>query len=492
MLDLEHLFHPRSIAIVGASANPMSPVSRLFLDPLRGFGFPGPIYPVNPRGGQIMGLQAYPSLKAVPGPVDYVVCAVARRLAPEVVQDAAAIGAKVVCLFTSGYSESGTAEGRREEAWLVELARRGGVRLIGPNCLGVHCPEAGISLEGMIPREGGRISYLCQSGGNAQDFILAAAERRVFLRKLVSFGNAADLNESDFLEHFTRDEGTRVIAMYVEGAKDPRRFAAALRPAARQKPVIMLKGGRGKAAAEAVVSHTGSLAGSREVWDALCRQTGCIPVKNMEELVDSSMALTYLKPVRGRRVGIINMGGGASVLAADEFEEAGLEVPPYPPDVVRRMTELVPGVGMGFRNPVDASSELFFDPGRLAESIRIVDAWDGVDVIVACVPGVGGVKTNAEIFRQALAGLAQGSRKIEKPLAVVLRKGRLGSAEKLIYETQDVCFAAGLPAFGSFGSAARTIGRIVSYYGRAPSSPWRAPGRQPDTPAGHSDSRRRR
>jgi len=176
--------------------------------------------------------------------------------------------------------------------------------------------------------------------------------------------------------------------------------------------------------------------------------------------------LAYLKPPQGRRVGIINMGGGSSVLAADDFEDAGLEIPPYPPDVVREMTRLIPGVGLGFRNPIDSSSDLFFNPALLAESIKTVSAWDGVDVIVVCVPAVGGVKTTTETYRQALGGVVQGSQQIDKPLAVVLRKGRLGSAEKLVYEVQDDCFRAGLPVFGSFSSAARAIGRYVSYYDR--------------------------
>jgi len=466
MLDMDRLFHPRSIAIVGASAKPMSPVARLFLSPLLSFGYQGPIYPVNPRATEIIGLKAYPNLKAIPGHVDYVICAVARRLTAQVVQDSVDIGAMAVTLFTSGFSESGTKEGRLEEQKLVDIARRGGVRLIGPNCLGLHCPEAGISLEGLIPKESGKISYLCQSGGNAQDFILAAAERRMFLRKAVSFGNAADLNESDFLEYFAEDEGTQIVTIYVEGVKEPRRFAEALRKAAARKPVILLKGGRGKAAVEAVVSHTGALAGNWLVWDSLCRQAGCIQVKNLEELVDCSTALAYLKPPRGRRVGIINMGGGSSVLAADDFEDAGLEIPSFPPDVVRKMTRLIPGVGLGFRNPIDSSSDLFFNPPLLAESIRTVSGWDGVDVLVVCVPAVGGVKTTTEIYRQALGGVVQGSQQIDKPLAVVLRKGRLGSAEKLVYEVQDDCFKAGLPAFGSFSSAARAIGRYVSYYDR--------------------------
>ena len=466
MLDMDRLFHPRSIAIVGASAKPMSPVARLFLSPMLSFGYQGRIYPVNPRATEIMGLKAYPNLKAIPEHVDYVICAVSRHLTAQVVQDAIDIGAEVVTLFTSGYGESGTEEGKLEEKKLVAMARRGGVRLIGPNCLGLHCPEAGLSLEGLIPRESGKISYLCQSGGNAQDFILAAAERRIFLRKLVSFGNAADLNESDFLEHFAEDEGTQIVTMYLEGVKEPRRFAKALRQAAARKPVILLKGGRGKAATETVVSHTGSLAGNWLVWDSLCRQMGCIQVKNLEELVDCSTAFAYLKPPHGKRVGIINMGGGSSVLAADEFEDAGLEIRPCPPEVVREMTTLIPGVGMGFRNPIDSSSDLFFNPALLAESIGIMSRWDGVDLLVVCVPAVGGVKTTTEIFRQAISGVVLGSRQIDKPLAVVLRKGRLGKGEKLVYEVQDDCVKAGLPVFGSFSSAARAIGRYASYYDR--------------------------
>jgi acyl-CoA synthetase (NDP forming) len=183
---------------------------------------------------------------------------------------------------------------------------------------------------------------------------------------------------------------------------------------------------------------------------------GCIQVKNLEELVDCSTAFAYLKPPHGKRVGIINMGGGSSVLAADEFEDASLEIPPCPPEVVREMTTLIPGVGMGFRNPIDSSSDLFFNPAMLAESIGIMSRWDGVDLLVVCVPAVGGVKTTTEIFRQAISGVVLGSRQIDKPLAVVLRNGPLGNSEKLVYEVQDDCVKAGLPVFGSFSSAAQS------------------------------------
>jgi len=170
MSEMDRLFHPRSIAIVGASAKPMSPVGRLFLTPLLSFGYQGHIYPVNPRATEIMGLKAYPNLKAIPEHVDYVICAVARRLTAQVVQDSIDIGAGAVTLFTSGFSESGTEEGRLEEQKLVDIARRGGVRLIGPNCLGLHCPEAGISLDGMIPREAGRATVGVQGSAHHATF----------------------------------------------------------------------------------------------------------------------------------------------------------------------------------------------------------------------------------------------------------------------------------------------------------------------------------
>lgn len=445
----------------------MAVTTRQFLGPLTAFGYPGKIYPVNPTAGEIEGLKAYPTLKSIPGPVDYVICSVPREKVAQVVLEAAEVQARVMTVFTSGFGESGTEEGCREEKRIAELARRSGVRLIGPNCLGLHCPEAGISLEPGITRQAGEISYLCQSGGNAQDFILAAAERRVFFRRLVSFGNACDLNESDFLEHFADDSGTETITAYIEGVKQPSRFQAVLRRAAARKPVIMLKGGKGKAGSEAVVSHTGSLAGSRLTWDCLCRQAGVVQVRTIEDLIDTAMLFHYWKGPCGKRAGIINMGGGSSVLAADECEDAGIEVPRFPAEIGDDIRRFLPGVGMGFRNPIDSSSDFFFNTEMLDKGIQIVARWSGTDVVLVCVPAVGGAKTSGEFYRQVVADTARSCTVTGKPTAVILRTGGFGLSEKLVYESQDECYKLGLPVFKSFTSAALAINRYASYYERA-------------------------
>ena len=464
MSDINSLFYPGSVAIVGASLRPGARGNVYFLSPLLGFGFKGRIYPVNPNLSSVMGLTCYPNLKAIPGPVDQVMCAVPRDQVAQVVRESVEIGAKVVTICTAGYSESGNAEGRRLEKELVDIARSSGVRLVGPNCIGLHCPEAGIALDGRIPRDSGVISCLSQSGGNALDFVRTTAERRMFLRQAVSFGNAADLNESDFLEHFTHDEGTKIITIYIEGVKEPRRFREALHAAAARKPVVLLKGGRGQAGVRAASSHTGSLAGSRVTWSSLCREAGAIQVKNLEEMIDTTMCLLYMPRPRGRRLCIVNMGGGASVLAADDCEDAGLEIPPLPRELQQEILKFSPDVGIGLGNPIDSAGEVYVEPALLARMIETVRRWDGMDILFVCLPTAVGELISMDLYRQQIATVVEARSKLGRPLVIILRTGGLGLGEKVVYEVQNECFKAGLPVFRSFGAAAAAVGRVVSYY----------------------------
>ncbi len=319
MRDLRAIFEPKSIAVIGATSNPQSVTNMTFLRQLLDFGYPGRIYPVNPHLDQVMGLKAYASIRDIPERVDYVVCAIAASAAPKLMRECVAAKVKVVSLFTAGFSEVGE-DGAKLEREVVEIARRGGVLVLGPNCLGVHCPKAGLTLEGGIARNGGHIGFISQSGGVAQEMILALAEREIYISKLVSLGNAADLNESDYLEYLGHDNDTRVIGVYLEGVKQPERFLSVAKEVARSKPLIVLKGGRTPAGAGAVRLHTGSLAGSRAVWEAMCRQAGIVQVSDLREMTDAIQAFTYLKPLKGRRVGIIGVGGGFGVLAADAIE----------------------------------------------------------------------------------------------------------------------------------------------------------------------------
>ncbi len=247
---------------------------------------------------------------------------------------------------------------------------------------------------------------------------MTAAERGIFISKGVSFGNAADLNESDFVEYLTNDADTEIIAAYIEGTKEPARFARALRAATRAKPVIMLKGGVTKAGTGAVASHTGALAGRRVVWEALCRQTGVIQVDHFDELIDTLAAFVYLKPPRGRRVGIVGVGGGASVLAADECENAGLEVPVLPDRIRRELLQYTPSMGVGLRNPLDLDTDGFLNAELAARTVRTMSEWQGVDfLILAVLPGILTAHAHVKVLAGHVEALAKVARDVREAFA---------------------------------------------------------------------------
>jgi acyl-CoA synthetase (NDP forming) len=296
--DLDMVFNPKSVAVVGVPADSSRhSMARTYVRALVECKFNGPIYPVNPKGGEINGLKIYPNVKDVPDSVDYVISCIPATLAPQLARDCVAKGVKAIQFFTSGFGEEGTEEGKRLEAEICDIARQGGIRLIGPNCMGVYCPKSGLSYALDYSTESGPVALICQSGGNAIYFVRHAAQRGVRFSKVVSFGNAVDVDESDLLEYLTNDTETKIIAAYIEGLKDGRRFSQVVRRAAAAKPVIIMKGGSTEAGARAVASHTGVLAGSARIWDGLLRQAGVIPASTLEELADIVVTLLYL-PVR--------------------------------------------------------------------------------------------------------------------------------------------------------------------------------------------------
>ena len=236
--SLDSLFYPTSVAIVGAS--PGKP-GQLFLDSVMASDFGGNVYPINPRGEEVSGLTAYANVKDVPGTIDYVVCCIPAAAVPQLIRDCAAKGTKAVAIFTAGFSESETEEGKRLEMEISRLAHASGVRIIGPNCLGVYSPKVGLSFTSDFPKESGRVAFVCQSGGNSTYAIRAAAYRGVRFSKAISYGNACDINECELLEYFAQDAETEVVAVYIEGVKDGRRFCRSLRELSQVKPVVVLK-----------------------------------------------------------------------------------------------------------------------------------------------------------------------------------------------------------------------------------------------------------
>lgn len=466
MQDIESIFYPRSIAVVGASSSPDSYARRNFLQLLLDFGYQGKIYPVNPYEDEIAGLKVYHNIRDIPEPVDYVICSIPAILTPQLIQDCVAARAKVVALFTADFSETGEEDGRKLERELVEIARQGGVRILGPNCLGIYSPKAGVAFEPSSPKESGHVGFLSQSGGNARESILLATARRLYFSKIVSYGNASDLNEADFLEYFSHDADTEIIAAYIEGIKQPQRFLKVLREATLAKPVIVLKGGKTEAGKGAAASHTGSLAGSKEIWDALCRQEGVIQVHSLEEMMDTILAFSYLKPLHGRRICIIGIGGGKSVQAADEFENAGFIIPPIPQELKQELREFTPRAGASLRNPIDSPSNVYWDPALFPVTIELVADYDGIDMIFILLSSLYlTVDGGDQLLMDQIEAVTEVGKRIGKPMIIVLPRATTLQAEKINFEVQEKYIKAGFATYPSVGRAAQAISNFIGYYG---------------------------
>lgn len=286
MSDLGRLFQPRSVAVIGISSDPNKFGGANWIQALLEFGFEGKIYPVSLSINEFKGLRVYPSIAEVPDSVDLVVVCIPARFTPQLMEQCVRKNVSFAQFYSAGFSEVG-GDGLALEKEVVDIATKGGVRIIGPNCMGVYCPSSRFAWRSDMPKEGGRVALLSQSGWNARYIIRLGAVRGVHFSKAISYGNAADFNETDFLEYFAGDAESRVITAYIEGVKDGKKFIQALRKTAEVKPVIVLKGGRSQAGARATMSHTASLAGMGIIWQSLLRQVGAIAVYSYDELVSS-------------------------------------------------------------------------------------------------------------------------------------------------------------------------------------------------------------
>ncbi|MFH0915408.1 MAG: CoA-binding protein [bacterium] len=351
--ELRPLFYPRSVAVVGVSQDAWKPGSSMFRALLR-FGFAGRLYPVGARGGELMGMEVHTSVASLPEAVDLAFLFVPAQALPSVVRECREKGVRAIIAFTSGFSETGTEAGKALEAELVRELD-GSFRMVGPNCLGLYCPAGGVTQhpgEG-YSRQSGDVSFIAQSGGLSEDFARAAPNFGFYASKVISYGNACDLNEADLLEYMGADPATNVIGMYIEGARNGRKFAEVLRRVCAKKPVVVWKGGVTPQGAAAASSHTGSLAGSLEVWAALLRQAGAVQVGSLEELLDTVAAFHFLPGLADLRIGYVCAGGGSSVTAGDASYRAGLTLPHMSPDTREKIASFLPPVGTSASNPVD-------------------------------------------------------------------------------------------------------------------------------------------
>ena len=383
MSRLRSLLDPRSVAVVGASQNP-SFVSSI-LKNLGSYGFEGPVVAVNPRYDRIGKAPCYPSVADIPHPVDLVVVGIAHRYIPELLDQCERIGVGALEILSSGFAETGKA-GARRQAELSAWAKRTGIPVGGPNCLGLMNAHSGMvalptAFERMIP---GAVGAILQSGMMAPSVLVPLIAREIGLTIAVTTGNEADVEAADYLEYLVEHDETRVIACFTEQLKSPQRFIASCELAAeRQKPIVMLKIGRSEAGQRAALAHTGSLVGADGAIDALLRKLGVTRVSSVDELLEAVAVFHARKLPRGRGVGAVIVSGGAAGLLADLAPETGVEFPPLPERTVAALKETVPEYG-SVGNPLDITGQGVFETQILDRSLDLLAESGVLDVVVYC------------------------------------------------------------------------------------------------------------
>jgi acyl-CoA synthetase (NDP forming) len=367
--DLKSLFQPESIAVVGASQDELKS-GGMFVSGLLRDGYQGTIYPINRKESQIMSLKSYPGVLDVPGKIDLAVIAIPAPGVPQVVAECAQKGVKFAVVHSVGFSELG-AEGRELERQMVEAARTGGVRLVGPNCMGIFSPRGHINTivpYARVPMEPGGVVFISQSGWASESTTRLGSERGLRFSGIVSIGNQSDLTIEDFLEYFGNDPETKVFAAYIEGIKQPRRFLNLVDEISPRKPIIVWKGGSSESGAKAVASHTGSLAGNYALFEAVSRQKGIISASSLGELLDLAVAFSCPYLPTGREVGLLIEAGGGAVATADACAKAGLNIPPLPEHIQKQIREFLEGKvppSPARGNPVDLVWVSFADANEV-------------------------------------------------------------------------------------------------------------------------------
>jgi len=482
-------FTPRSVAVLGASTKGDRGGANQFIRSIQEMEYEGTIYPINSTAEEVMGLKCYPSLAAVPEVPDLVIVGVGAGRAETALEECIAKGARNIHMFTAGFAETGEEEGSALAERLREIARRGRLNIVGPNCMGIYSPAGRISAWGKLPAEVGPIAFVTQSGALGGEFSRLAPDFGLRMSKVISYGNGYVLDCTDYLEYLETDPDTKYIAMYLEGVQDGQKLLRMVKRILPRKPIIICKGGSTSAGAKAAASHTGALAGQEAVWNAFFAQSGAIRVDSIEEMVAVLLALVHLPPCSGRGVAVMGGAGGTSVTGTDICARAGLDVPDISEPIQRELRSFIRVAGTSVRNPMDVGMQLRApeDHGRVLE---LVASDPGIDIIMMIThpgwPRWAGRKYADLLFK----GLMKFARSSEhrKPFCIAIRNPseRL-EAEKERLRVTERFLAAGIPVFKTIERACRALYRYTGYYRALEEA--QAPQAQPEELAAHCCAR---
>ncbi|MFC1824461.1 acetate--CoA ligase family protein [Thermodesulfobacteriota bacterium] len=477
---LKRMFCPQSLAIIGAATEPTK-WGGMLLRALVDIGYSGKIYPVNPRGGEAMGLKVYPSLQAIGRPVDLACICVPRENVVAALAESLEYGIPGAEILSGGFAEADDELGPKLEREISGFARRG-LRILGPNCFGIYCTECGVTLMpgNEFSRKKGPVAFISQSGILGVDLAHLAHGQGVGFTQIVSYGNACDINETDLLEYYVEDPQTRVITGYLEGVKDSRKFFDVARKVALKKPIILWRGGLTEQGSRAVVSHTGSMAADRVLWQGLAHQANIVPVSNVLELLDVAMAFLHLPASLGERLAVVGAGGSTSVLAADTADAYGLSIPTFSEKIRKQLEQILPPPGNILHNPCDVGSPVV-PPAPISKILEIAAGLPDIDVLVLVqIPyhiimskirrGAGLEKEEVQFGHhlEMIACLKEIREQSGKPVVMVL--GDIAQAveqielEELHRQWRDLALEAGIPVFSDVKSAFRALSLVIHYY----------------------------
>ena len=464
--NLKRAFNPRAVAVIGDKRMGGYMWLRAMAH-LKGKLYSVQIDPNEIPGIEALGVENRKSLAEITEPIDYAVSAVPRQIAPRILKDCVANRVGSIGFFTSGFSETSEELGIRLEAELRDLAINSEIAMVGPNCMGLYSPGAGLC---NFPEEkvgpAGNVCFISQSGTHTINFCLQAPSRGIEVNKAASIGNVLVLEAADYIDLMSADPATRVLGMYIEGVRDGRRFFDSVRRAAERHPVVIWKGGITEAGARATFSHTGSLATVEATWRTVVRQSGAVEVANLDAMLDAVELFARGRRLGGRRMGLVAMTGGQSVVITDTFATAGLEIPALSESSYAELKTFFNVIGGSYRNPLDAGGTIGsgLHQGNLDRILDILERDPVIDAIVLEI-GTGFRAARWATHEDEITGLLDKlkvfAERSAKPFAIVMHPAHL---EAIVARGKQLARARGLVVFDSFERAAVAFRTAADYF----------------------------
>ncbi|USS40079.1 CoA-binding protein [Thermococcus aggregans] len=457
--QLERIFEPKSIAIIGASPRP-GKIGNMVLKNIISGGYEGKIYPINPNYDEILGFKCYDSILDVPDTVDLAILAVPSSIVPKALEECGEHGVAGAVIFASGFSEY-SEHGRQLEDELLRISKKHGIRVIGPNCMGFFNAEAKLNatfspgITSDIIRKG-YAAFISQSGALSTAVLLEAASQGVYFDKFFTLGNKIDIDESDILLYLNQKESIKLVAIYMEGLRENkgRAFLDTAKKVSKTKPIVVLKAGKTEAGSKAARSHTGSLSGVYAIYQAAFNQANVIEVNTLRELLSFAKLLSVKHPIKGEKIAIISGSGGAAVLATDGLESANIKITPLPEDIKSDLKELlsVPRYA-AIDNPMDLTFE-GATPENFEMAIKYIASKKVADIVLICLIGSRAVNV--------VETLIQLNEEVNMPLIACWT----GKNRKEIIEAAELLNKNGIPVFDFPTEAGRYLGRYIQYLKR--------------------------